>query len=105
MSAAVSRHKAVNEGATYRICMDCYHERRGSGDQDSKEVWECPSAAQGKSDCLCSCAPKQAAVGHARARSEVRSFTWAAARPEMPSQWAARSWCALQFAAPHLARS
>ncbi len=66
MSAAVSLHKAVNEGATYRICMDCYHERR---EQDSKEVWECPSAAQGKSDCLCSCAPKQGA----RARSEVRS--------------------------------
>jgi hypothetical protein len=38
--------------------MNCYFERRGSGEQDSKEVWECPAAAQGNHDCLCSCAPK-----------------------------------------------
>jgi hypothetical protein len=75
MSAAVGHitHKAVNEGATYRICMDCYYERRGSGEQDSKEVWECPSAAQGKSDCLCSCAPKQAAVGRKQRKSSFSS--------------------------------
>jgi hypothetical protein len=51
--------------------MDCYLERRGSGEQDSKEVWECPSAAQGKSDCLCSCAPKQAIFG----RKKKRKYT------------------------------
>ncbi len=55
-SAAVNRHKAVNEGVTYRICMVCYCERRACGGQDSK-VWECPSAAKGKSDCLCWCEP------------------------------------------------
>ncbi len=73
MSAAVSLYKAVNEGATYRICMDCYYERRGSGEQDSKEVWECPAAAQGKSDCLCSCAPKQAAAGRKQRKSSFSS--------------------------------
>jgi hypothetical protein len=75
MSAAVSHHKAVNEGATYRICMDCYFEWRASGEQDSKEVWECPSAAQGKSDCLCSCAPLlvQAAAGRKQRKSSFSS--------------------------------
>ncbi len=66
------KHKALNKGATYRICMDCYFEQRGSGEQDSK-VWECPSAAEGKSDCLCSCAPKQAAQGGKRRKSTVSS--------------------------------
>jgi hypothetical protein len=39
----------------------------------SKEVWECPSAAQGKSDCLCSCAPKQAAVGRKKKRKSTNT--------------------------------
>jgi hypothetical protein len=77
MSAAVTTkrdHKAVNEGATYRICTDCYFELRACGEQDSKEVWECPAAAEGKSDCLCSCAPKQAAVGRKKRKSSNTSL-------------------------------
>jgi hypothetical protein len=61
--------------------MDCYYERRGSGEQDSK-VWECPSAAEGKSDCLCSCAPKQAAVGRKKKRTHTspKMQKWNASR-------------------------
>jgi hypothetical protein len=61
------RHKALNKGATYRICMVCYFELRAEQDE---EAWTrppaCPSAAEGDSDCLCWCEPKQAAKGKRR---------------------------------------
>jgi hypothetical protein len=57
-----AKNKALNKGATYRICMVCYFELRA---EEEEEVWTrppaCPSAAAGDSDCLCWCEPKQAA--------------------------------------------
>ncbi len=65
--SAKANNKALNKGATYWICMVCYFELRAEEEQDE---WECPracpSAAAGRSDCLCWCEPKQAAQGRKR---------------------------------------
>jgi hypothetical protein len=61
------RHKALNKGATYRICMECYFELRAAEDE---EAWTrppaCPAAAAGESHCMCACEPKQTAKGKKR---------------------------------------
>jgi hypothetical protein len=52
LSESTQQAKAVNKGATYWVCGVCAKELRA----DSKDVWDCPTAAEGKSGCLCWCA-------------------------------------------------
>jgi hypothetical protein len=68
-----SRHKAVNEGATHWVCSKCDQELRARGEQDITEVWKCPSAAKGKSGCLCwsAKAKKQKVGGGKRPKSRA----------------------------------
>jgi hypothetical protein len=45
--------KAVNECATYWVCWAYDEELRARRGQDSKAVWDCPTAAEGGSGCKC----------------------------------------------------
>jgi hypothetical protein len=65
----VQYHKAPHKDAWYYVCGTC---------SSSEEVWicppACPSAAAGRSDCLCGCEPLQAHQARKGQRSRFSSI-------------------------------
>jgi hypothetical protein len=67
LSETAHNSKALNKDALYWVCSICDKELRARGGQDSKVVWDCPTAAEGGSGCKCCCdKPKQAAPSFKR---------------------------------------
>ncbi len=75
LSESARKHKALDKSAWYKVCIECNKELRACGGQDSKEVWDCLTAAVGGSGCLCCCADakKQQVCSYKRPKSKLFS--------------------------------
>ncbi len=61
--------KALNKDAWYWVCGIYDEELRARGGQDSKAVWDCPTARDGGQGCKCCCKAKQAPPHSKRCKS------------------------------------